>query len=77
LSGPVVSRALRAPALRRPYTTSHLDAFPVDECISDLPARVMQVAPGSLSGNAHPCGSFFLFESLKVDEPYQLELLGP
>ncbi len=52
------------------------DRLAVHQGVGNLRPRLMEVAPEGLSGDAEGEGGLFLLESLEVDEPEGLHLLG-
>jgi len=67
---------LRTPLLGPAVAPDDPDRLPVHQGVGDLPPRLMEVAPEGLSGDAEGDGGLFLIESLEVDEPQGLHLLG-
>jgi hypothetical protein len=72
----VILWALRAPAFRSFCAAGHFDTLPIDECISNLFAGFMEIAPCGLTRDTEFLCRLFLFEPFEVDEPDQLDLLG-
>jgi hypothetical protein len=70
-----VPRALRASSFCCFRAAGHLDPFPVDKSIGNLPSGFVQVAPRGLAGYPEFFCRLFLFEPFEIDEPDQLDLV--
>jgi len=68
--------ALRALAVRCFLATGHFDCFPVHQCIGNLAAGFVQVAPCSFARDPEFFCGFFLFKPFQIDKPYKFDLLG-
>jgi hypothetical protein len=74
IPGSILLGALRAATFRCFPAAAHLDSFAVYQCIGNLTASLVQVAPSGFTRNSEFLGSFFLFEPIEIDEPNQFYL---
>jgi hypothetical protein len=67
--------ALGASPLSRFCAAGHFNAFPINQCVSDLTPGIMEIPPCGLTGDPQSLGRFFLFKTFEIDETDQFNFL--